>query len=361
MLPVQAGLATAAPAPHTCLAVQQSTGRGVLSRRSGGAEQLVDGAGRSIRYLRLSVTQACNMRCACCRAGRMCATPDEVKLSAAEIEGLIRYLTETRGLRKVRVTGGEPTCRVELGDIMRRVAAVPGVRELVMTTNGLTLAERATELAEAGLQRVNVSLDALTPARFARLTGVDGVDRVVAGIDAALRSGLAPLRLNTVVMRGLNEEEVVPLARFAAERGVEIRYIELMPIAPASAHHRAWHVSTAQVMDTLRGSVVAWQALTRGRESAQRHRVTLDDGTAATMGFISSMSDTFCARCDRLRVAADGTLYPCLMGRPAGSMLPGLRPVRSDALLKQTLTRALARKSPNHCARGFTQMTVLGG
>ena len=282
-------------------------------------------------------------------------------MSAAEIAEFVHYLVERHELQKVRLTGGEPTCRAGLSEIIRRVAAVPGLRELAMTTNGLTLAKRATEYTEAGLQRVNVSLDALDRTRFAQLAGVDDVGRVVAGIDAALRAGLNPVRLNTVVIRGANEQEVVPLARFAARHGIEIRYIELMPIGPARAQHGGWHVPTAQVKDLLRQSVVAWHPLARGGESARRYRATMDDGSVATIGFISPISNAFCARCDRLRVVAQGAVYPCLMGRSAGSVLPALRPVRSDALLGRILSRALTRKPADRHARGYPQMTLLGG
>ena len=304
------------------------------------------------------------MRCTYCRPAKLENPRGEERLSPEEIEGLVRHLVERHGLRKVRLTGGDPTSRGELTEIIRRVAEVPGVKDLAMTTNGLTLPRRASEYAAAGLGRVNISLDTLDRRRFAKLTGVDGLGRVLEGIDAALEAGLWPIKLNTVVVRGQNEQDLPDLVRFAAERGLEARFIELMPMGPLADRWRERYVPEARMRRRLDGAIVSWRALEQGHDAARRYRVVLDDawgGREATIGFITPMSCNFCSDCDRIRVAADGTLYPCLMDRPAGSLRPALRSGLDPDRLDGLLAAGLARKAPEHPHDGFAVMTHIGG
>jgi len=322
---------------------------------------LHDTLGRGIGYLRLSLTENCAMRCVYCRPRLHHHAPDSRWLSVAEIEGLVRHLAERHGLRKVRLTGGDPTSRPELTPIIRRLKCIPGIDDLAMTTNGLTLAHRAAEYAAAGLRRVNVSLDTLEPERFAAITGVDALPRVLAGLDAAERAGLAPIRLNTVVVRGQNEDDLPALVRFAARRGWDIRFIELMPMGPLAEQWPERYVPESQMRARLSSIVWDWQPLAQGHDAARSYRVRLEEGTEAIVGFITAMSCNFCQGCNRIRVAADGTLYPCLMDQPGPSLMLALRPRFDARRLDRLLQSGLDRKMPEHPARGHTVMIRLGG
>ena len=320
-----------------------------------------DTHGRSIGYLRLSLTKACAMRCTYCRPARLAHPHDEPMLSVDEIEQLVRHLAQRHGLHKVRLTGGDPSSRAELVEIITRLAAIEGIGELAMTTHGLTLASRASAYAGAGLSRINVSLDTLDAGRFAKLTGVDGLARVLAGLDAAELAGLSPIRINTVVVRGQNEEDLPALVRFAGERGYEIRFIELMPMGPLAGQWRDRYVPEAEMRRRLDDVVERWRPLEQGHDAARRYRVALRGGGQATVGFITPMSCNFCAACNRIRIAADGTLYPCLMDKPAHPLLPALRPRFDADYLDELIAAGLERKAAEHPHEGFVTMTHIGG
>ncbi len=320
-----------------------------------------DGHGRGIRYLRLSLTQACGMRCVYCRPAVECRAPTDTALTASELHNLVRHLVSMHGLRKVRLTGGEPTARADIVEIVSRLAGIDGLHELTLTTNGLSLERLAAPLARAGLSRVNVSLDSLDARRFARITGVDGLSRVLAGIAAAVRSGLSPVKLNAVVIRGENDDELPDLVRFAAEQNLEIRFIELMPMGPLAAQWSRRYVSEAEMRDRLDSAVREWIELPRDAGSARTVRVVLADGRSARVGFITAMSCPFCDRCDRIRIGSDGTFYPCLMDRPGGRLLDALRPVFNARRLDDILSAGLSAKAGEHPMVGFGVMTHIGG
>ncbi|MCG3179786.1 MAG: GTP 3',8-cyclase [Phycisphaerae bacterium] len=323
---------------------------------------LADATGRIVRYLRLSLTPDCPMRCVYCRPVGHARPAGGPLLTADEIELLVGHLVTRHGLRKVRLTGGDPTSRPELLSVIRRLAGL-GLADLAMTTHGLTLASQAQAYARAGLRRVNVSLDSLDRAQFRQVTGMDGVARVAAGIDAAIAAGLSPLKINTVVMDQPHQprQDLCRLLRFAADRDVEIRFIELMPMGPQAARWSRCHVAADEIRRRLAPAVVSWHALARGSESARRFRVVLDDGRSATVGLIAAMSCPFCAMCDRLRIGSSGTIQPCLMGPPAGSLLASLRPRFDGDLLDELLSRAMAAKAPVHASAGPGIMTQIGG
>jgi len=313
-----------------------------------------------VQYLRLSLTRGCQMRCTYCRPGRMHNDRGE-ELTAEEYRLLVAHLAERHGVRKVRLTGGDPTVRRDLIRIIESLAEIDALSDLAMTTNGLTLASTAHDYHAAGLRRVNISLDALDRERFRRITGVDGLDRVLAGIDAALNVGLTPVKVNTVVMRGVNEVDLDGLVRFASTRDVEIRFIELMPMGPLADRWAELYVSADQMQRRLDRCVRAWRRRPQGSDSATRYRATLDDGRKATIGFITPMSCNFCAACNRLRITADGSLYPCLMDRPAGSLMSAVRPRFDPDRLDQLIGRALPHKQDLHPVQGFATMTHIGG
>lgn len=273
----------------------------------------------------------------------------------------MRRLVERWGLRKVRLTGGEPTARGDLIDIITRLARIDGLADLAMTTNGLTLARHAADYRRAGLRRINISLDSLRPRTFERMTGLPALHRALEGIDAALDAGLHPVRLNTVVLAGENDDELPELVRFAAERDIEIRFIELMPMGPLAPQWHDRYVSAAGMMARLSDCVAAWSPLEQGHESARRHRVRLTGGRQATIGFITPMSCHFCDACNRLRITADGHVYPCLMDRPRGNVFRALMPVFDPERLDGILRDSLRNKAASHPLCGFTPMTLLGG
>lgn len=322
---------------------------------------MLDRHQRKISYLRLSLTPACQMRCSYCRPEWLQQHRSTDLLSAREIEILVQHLVKTHGLVKVRLTGGDPTARPDLLEIIQRLAAIKEIDDLAMTTHGLTLARDAAAYRHAGLKRVNVSLDSLQHDTFIRMTGVDGLDRVLAGIDAALATGLKPLRINTVVLAGENDQELPALLRFAAARHMEIRFIELMPMGPLADQWTARYVPMGRMRASLDDIVGNWQALEQGHDSAIRFRVQLSGGQTTTVGFITPMSCNFCASCNRLRLTAEGRIYPCLMDVPRGSFLPAMRPFFQARRFDQLLQEALQGKAAEHPAQGVAIMTTLGG
>ncbi|QNN25206.1 GTP 3',8-cyclase MoaA [Planctomycetales bacterium ZRK34] len=322
---------------------------------------LHDRHGRSIRYLRLSLTPACQMRCTYCRPDWLHNTDHTGALTPAELESLVRHLVDHHGLRKLRLTGGDPTARPDLLEIITRTASIPELEPLAMTTNGLSLASRAAEYVGAGMRRINISLDALDRECFKAMTGVDGLHRVLNGIDAALDAGFDSIKLNTVVLRGQNEHELPRLVRFAAERDLPIRFIELMPMGPLADQWADRYVPEPEMRRVLQPHVARWEPLEQGASSARCSRVTLHDGLTGIVGFITPMSCNFCAACDRLRITSDGSLYPCLMDQPAGSLMAAIRPRFDGALLDRMLNDALSHKQAEHPVNGFVTMTMIGG
>lgn len=273
-----------------------------------------DRLGRPLRDLRLSVIEACNFRCPYCMPVER--IPDDhgmdsaSRLSFDEIERIARAFARL-GVRKLRLTGGEPLLRKRLPELVARLAAIPGIEDLALTTNGSLLAGQARALREAGLRRLTVSLDALDPAAFRTLSGGRGeVGDVLAGLEAAQRAGFASIKLNCVVQRGANDDQVLPLAEFARAHGHVVRYIEYMDVGTCNGWDRARVVPSAELRDRIhaRWPLRPLEAEYRG-EVATRHAFA--DG-GGEVGFVSSVSAPFCGDCHRARVSADGRLYTCL-------------------------------------------------
>jgi cyclic pyranopterin phosphate synthase len=274
----------------------------------------LDLRGRPLRDLRLSVIDACNFRCPYCmpaeRVSEDHGLGSEGRLSFDEMETLVRGFARL-GVRKLRLTGGEPLLRKRLPELVARLAAVPGIEDIALTTNGSLLAAQARVLREAGLTRVTVSLDALDPVRFHALSGGRGrVEDVLAGIAAAQAAGFGPIKLNCVVQRGANEDEVLPLAAFAREHGHVLRLIEYMDVGTCNGWSANRVVPSRDLLERLqaRWPLRPLQPQYRG-EVAARHAY-LDGG--GEVGFVSSVSAPFCGDCHRARVSADGRLYTCL-------------------------------------------------
>jgi GTP 3',8-cyclase len=320
-----------------------------------------DAQDRPIRYLRLSLTEACQMRCVYCRPALLTQSNKPGRLTPCEIETLVRHLVRNHGLTKVRLTGGDPTARPDLIDIIQRIARIPGISDLAMTTNGLSLASHAKDYANAGLGRVNVSLDSLDPKRFAKMTGVDALSRVLAGIDAAIEAGLTPVKLNTVVLNNENLADLPALVQYAATRDVELRFIELMPMGPLAEHWADRYVPAPRMRNALAEVAVGWQTLPQGSDSAQTYDVTLRDGQHARVGFIAPMSCNFCSACNRLRITSDGSIYPCLMDQPRGNITEAIRPAFDAEHFDRLLSNAIQSKAPEHPVTGVAVMTQIGG
>ncbi len=325
-------------APQLPCEVRDAPGGGAPGR----SRPLSDRQGRLIEYLRLSVTDRCGFRCSYCSPAPHVDAHDF--LAAREIARLVGVLARL-GIRRVRLTGGEPTLRHDLLDVARIVRSAPGVEEVALTTNGQRLAELALSLRAAGVTAVNVSLDTLDPERLARISG-RGADlgRILAGIDEAGRAGFRALKTNTVVMGGVNEDELAHIVRHAWSRGATPRFIELMPFGDGVA------VPTARVKALLEEQGISHEPdATRGWGPAH-HVVARDAHTGATglVGFIGALTGNFCDRCNRCRITARGELQACLGGRDRVPLAAMLRAGATDADLEAAVRDALARKDDRH-------------
>ena len=302
---------------------------------------LVDRFGRRQSYLRVSVTDRCNMRCDYCRpAARMEAgAAREHLLRFEEIARIVRVAAGL-GVTKVRITGGEPLVRRDLPRLVAMLAAVDGIRDLAMTTNGSLLARHAQALADAGLMRVNVSLDSLKPLRFQRLTG-GALSDVLRGIEAARRAGLEPVKLNCVLMRGVNDDEAPALMDFAAREGLILRFIELMPMK-RGLDWRRHYLSVGELLrrDEVRTRLADDSAPADGRNVA-RYRPMQAGGM---VGFITPMSARFCDGCNRLRLTADGGLRSCLPADRQVNLRELLRQGCPDDAIRAAFLRAVLVK-----------------
>ncbi len=310
----------------------------------------LDAYNRPISYLRISVTDRCNLRCVYCMPPEGVPwRPHDQILSYEEIEPVVRAAAEL-GVSKVRLTGGEPLVRPGIVDLVRMLAGVPGVDDLAMTTNGILLGRYAADLAAAGLQRVNVSLDTLRPERFRRITARGELSEVWAGIEAARRAGLAPIKINTVVIRGLNDDEPVDFARRTLTESWHVRFIELMPLGVMGPMDDEWHdrvvtapVIRAQIEATL-GALEPAKASVGGGP-ARYYRLP---GAMGTVGFITPISEHFCYQCNRLRLTADGQLRLCLLSDVEIDLRTSLRQGAGVAEVKALLLEGIQGKPMQH-------------
>lgn len=307
-------------------------------------EPLVDGFGRVHRDLRLSITDRCNLRCTYCMpAEGLPGQPREELLTFAEIRRVASLLVARFGLESVRITGGEPTVRARLPVLVRSLADL-GV-DLALTTNGVTLAAVATDLARAGLGRINVSLDSLRADRFAEIARRDELSKVLAGIDAAVAAGLSPVKVNFVVMRGVNDDELVEVARYGRGRGVVVRFIEFMPLDAQGAWRREDVVSAEEIVTRIDSAYPLEEAPGRGSAPAERWRYR--DG-AGEIGVIPSVTRAFCESCDRIRLTADGQLRTCLFAHDDHDLRGPLRSGATDEELARIVVAAVGEKWAGH-------------
>jgi cyclic pyranopterin phosphate synthase len=304
---------------------------------------LVDSFGRVHTDLRISVTDRCNFRCTYCMPEEgMQWMPREELLTFEELERLARLLVEQHGIRSIRLTGGEPTVRAHLPVLVEKLAALP--IDLALTTNGATLQSVAPGLAAAGLRRVNVSLDTLVPDRFVALTRRDQLADVLLGIDAAVDAGLSPVKVNVVVVRGVNDDEILDLARYGRDRGVTVRFIEWMPLDGGDTWTGDQVVSQAEILEQIH-SVFPLEPITRGSEPAERFRYL--DGRGE-VGVIPSVTRPFCEQCDRIRLTADGQLRSCLFSLEDHDLRGPLRSGASDDELSAAIEACVTAKWAGH-------------
>ena len=301
----------------------------------------VDSFGRVHDDLRLSITDRCNLRCAYCMPQDPVWYPHGAILSYEEIERVAR-IAIAGGVRKLRVTGGEPLVRRDVARLIASLAALPGLSDLSLTTNGVLLASHAKELARAGLRRVNVSLDTLDRDRFAKLTGRDRLTDVLKGLAAAADAGLGPIKINAVLLRGENEAEAIELARFGREHRYEVRFIEFMPLE----NDHSWDLGRVVSGAMVRRSIAeAWPIVPdpAGDPHAPASRYLYEDGNGA-VGFIDSVTAPFCASCTRIRLTSDGKFRVCLYDDKEEDLRAALRGGESDDAIAARMQAALARK-----------------
>ncbi|MGN6409143.1 MAG: GTP 3',8-cyclase MoaA [Curtobacterium sp.] len=312
---------------------------------------LLDRFGRRAVDLRVSLTERCNLRCTYCMpAAGLPFAPDDALMTAAEIERLVRLATERFGVRKVRFTGGEPMLRHDLVDVIARCAALPGAPELSLTTNAIGLAHRAGALYDAGLRRVNVSLDTVDPDVFTEVTRRPFLDKVIAGLSAAHEAGLA-IKVNAVLLRGVNDHLAPDLMRWCLDRGYELRFIEQMPLDPDHAWDRTSMVTAAETRAMLSESFgLVPDDAPRDGAPAERFRV-VDRSTGAplgTIGIIASITESFCADCTRTRLTADGNVRSCLFSDDETDVLGPMRQGASDDEVAELWRRAMWAKPRDH-------------
>jgi len=305
--------------------------------------ELTDGFGRRFSYLRLSVTDVCNFRCEYCLPNGYQGNPRGF-LGLEEIRRLVTAFAEL-GTWKIRLTGGEPTVRKDFHDIVKTVRSVNGVRRLAMTTNAYRLARDAEQLKQAGIDAVNVSLDGLDAAHFERITGDRRFHQVMAGIDAALATGFDSVKVNTVLLKGLNDDQLPAFFDFVRERPLSLRFIELMRTGDNQTYFEQRHVSGQLVRDRLEAH--GWTALKRGEADGPAIEYSHTDH-AGRIGIIAPYTPGFCDTCNRLRVTARGGLRLCLFGNGTGNLRPLLQHDEQKEELKATILTALFGKRISH-------------
>jgi cyclic pyranopterin phosphate synthase len=310
----------------------------------------LDAYNRPISYLRISVTDRCNLRCVYCMPPEgVPKRPHDEILSYEEIETVVRAAAEL-GITKVRLTGGEPLVRPGIVDLVRMLAHVDGIDDLAMTTNGILLNNYAQALTQVGLQRVNVSLDTLRPERFPSITRCGQLEDVLAGMKAAREAGLEPIKINTVLIRGINDDEAVDFARKTIEPGWHVRFIELMPLGNGTTVANDWQsrgVPAQEIREQIESALgkLIPAKINVGNGPARYYRLADAKGT---IGFITPISEHFCYQCNRLRLTADGHLRPCLLSEQEIDLRTPLRSGADVEQVKTLIVQAIDHKPLQH-------------
>ncbi len=306
---------------------------------------LIDPFNRRIDYVRVSVTDRCNLRCFYC-------LPKDFKgfesrddyLSYEEIERILRAFTRL-GVRRIRLTGGEPLARRDLHRLVEKIAALPGAEDISLSTNAVLLAKHASALHRAGVSRLNVSLDTLRADRFREITGNGDLDQVLDGLEAARRAGFAPIKINMVAMKGVNDDEFIDMVEYCGERGFSLRFIETMPVGDTGRDASSQYLDLSTVREMLDRHYSLTPSVMPGGGPAQYFRV---EGSDLHIGFITPISQHFCETCNRVRLSVDGVLYLCLGQDHSYPLRPLLRAGVSDGELENAIVEALALKPERH-------------
>lgn len=326
---------------------------------------LVDSFGRVHTDLRVSLTDRCNLRCRYCMPEEGLAwLPREEVLDGAEIVRLVGIAAQRLGIRSVRLTGGEPLLRRDLVGVVEQLAAIEPSLELAMTTNGIGLARTAGALKRAGLSRVNISLDTLRQERFVEIARRDRLGDVLNGIDESIAAGLDPVKVNVVLMRGVNDDEIVDLAQFAIDRRCQVRFIEAMPLDAQGAWSRDTVVTADEILERLEREFDLEAIRADASAPAELWRIA---GTEARIGIVASVTRAFCASCNRVRLTADGQLRNCLFATTESDLRALLRAGADDDAIEQAWRACIAGKAAGHGINdvSFVQpdrpMSAIGG
>ncbi len=316
-----------------------------------GGQGLQDMFSRTITYLRLSLTDRCNLRCMYCvteeeKNGCLGKLQHDELLSYEELLRVVRVAVEM-GITKLRLTGGEPLVRRNVIHFIRELGTIPGLDDIRLTTNGVLLADFAPVLLEAGITKVNISLDSLRPERFARITGVDCFRRVWEGITTAMELGFSPVKVNMVVMRGVNDDELPDFARLSREMALQVRFIEFMPIGASTTWDRDVYMSSDEIMDRIAG-IGELIPLSGNRSDGPARVYRLGEDARGKIGFISPISHHFCDRCNRLRLTSEGMLRSCLLHDEETDLRSVLRRGCTDGDIRETLLMAIRNKPKGH-------------
>jgi cyclic pyranopterin phosphate synthase len=309
---------------------------------------LIDRFGRNVQYVRLSVTDRCDFRCVYCMTENMTFVPKQHVLTLEEIHQVACAFVEL-GVGKIRLTGGEPLIRNNILSLIEPLGQLPGLNQLAITTNGSQLHRLAGTLRQLGVKRINISLDSLQPRKFRQLTRHGNLDQVIAGIDAAIAAGFDQIRLNAVILKGRNEDEVLDLVNFAQQRRIDIAFIEEMPLGLIDEHDRALSFCSSEELRAIISRQFSLEPLGDPQDSAGPARYFRSGVGPTRIGFISPHSHNFCHLCNRVRVTAEGRLLLCLGNEHSVDLRGVLRaPNYTLALLKRTIVEAMAIKPERH-------------
>ena len=343
-------------------------GQQETEQQKNGRLSLTDPFGRDVTYLRVSVTDRCDLRCVYCMAEHMTFLPKKDVLSLEELDRLCSVFIE-KGIRKIRLTGGEPLVRKNIMSLIRSLSRhleTGALNELTLTTNGTQLSRFARELYDAGIKRVNISLDTLNPARFKEVTRWGDITKVLEGIDAAQHAGLT-IKLNTVALKGFNEDELIPMLEWAHSRGHDLTFIETMPLGEIDEERSEQYLPLSTVRQTLEEK---YTLIDIPLNTGGPARYVQIQETGGRLGFITPMTHNFCESCNRVRVTCTGQLFMCLGQDDEKDLRAALRASENDSILSQAIDEAISRKPKGHDfmidRRGITapvarHMSVTGG
>ena len=307
---------------------------------------LIDSFGRIHKNLRISVTDRCNIRCFYCMPEVVKFLPREDVLTFEEIVRLARVFASV-GIERIRLTGGEPLARRGLSDLVRMLKEIDGIKEIAATTNGLLLADQVAGLRDAGLDRLNVSLDSLDADKFQQITRRNGLDQVIAGIEAAQDAGFNNIRVNAVAIAGLTESDIIPLAKYARQRGLELRFIEFMPLDGDQQWNSKSVMTGSSIRKTIEREIGSLVEAERKLASQPAVDFAYADGQGR-VGFIDPVSAPFCSACDRVRITAEGKLRNCLFSTQEWNLLELLRDGSKDAEILDLIVQSVAQKKAGH-------------